>query len=742
MRVSGAAVRSEIAAALSPLSSWSPHVIRSVAAVAACGLFLALGAGAAQSDTPENKPRIPTIYTQDVSSFRTGGPAAQLVRKAREEGQLTVLVGLRTVARMEHTLSPTALAAQRSVLRKMQDSIVARVFDTPPRRVDRFTFIPYMALYVDADELERLLADPDVASVHEDILLHPRLDDSVPLIHADDVVAKNVDGEGWVVAVLDTGVDRTHKMLKPNKVVSEACYSRHDPPNAVSLCVDSNGHKVEELIGPGSAEDCAFRGCDHGTHVAAIAAGNPVGALTGVAPGAQIIAIQVNHRTTDDPPRIVTSIANAVKGLERVYKLRRKFDIAAANISLGAPSSNVPCDSEDDAMTMAIEALRARGIATIAPAGNDHRNSIDFPACVSSAIAVGNTTKQDVLWRNSNLHALVKLLAPGRNIRSAIPGGGYKEMTGTSQAAPHVAGAFALLRKVVPAKAAASIDQILGALACSGKPIDRRLNAAGDVVEVATVKPRIDVLGAYDFLKKPPDALRRWLFNDASDAGDWAPFRGGWKVSGGNYVQTPISSGWVAASVANCDARLEVSVRMRRVDPSTAFYNTGIFVKSSLDHVNETVSGYQFLFNSVTNPSPTKPGEAVVWKINQQNLDTGAWVSGSKVIGCEKDVEVNVNKYNTIRIVSDGATHSYYLNGKLVCTFSDATFSTGAVAIVGALPDPPTGHSISVDTVSIKPLGTVTSGALEASTMMNPAALAPQPPDGSTPEHASAGPRS
>jgi len=129
-------------------------------------------------------------------------------------------------------------------------------------------------------------------------------------------------------------------------------------------------------------------------------------------------------------------------------------------------------------MASLIGTLRANGIATIAAAGNGGEQGLSAPACISHAISVGSTIAPghgpvDTVSRFSNTDTTLTLLAPGEQIRIAMPGGGYTFSQGTSVAAPHVAGAWAVLRA---AKPSASPSEILAALTNTGLPItDQRI---------------------------------------------------------------------------------------------------------------------------------------------------------------------------------------------------------------------------------------------------------------------------
>ena len=119
------------------------------------------------------------------------------------------------------------------------------------------------------------------------------------MIGADKTRAAGRTGAGSVVAVLDTGVAVNHPFLK-DRVLEEACFSTVDDDySATSLCPD--GTTAQE--GPASPiptqGPCAVvaLGCAHGTHVAGIAVGDGTGVTgappAGVAPGAEVVAIQV-----------------------------------------------------------------------------------------------------------------------------------------------------------------------------------------------------------------------------------------------------------------------------------------------------------------------------------------------------------------------------------------------------------------------------------------------------------------
>src|SRR5690606_15660461 len=122
---------------------------------------------------------------------------------------------------------------------------------------------------------------------------------------------------------------------------------------------------------------------------------------------------------------------------------------------------------------------RSIGIPTIVAAGNAFATTgVGAPACISTAVSVSATSKADTSAPYANrAPSLGSLAAPGgggspidgTHIRSSIPGGGFAEKWGTSMAAPHVAGAWALLKQLVPG---AGVSEVLAALQNTGAVID------------------------------------------------------------------------------------------------------------------------------------------------------------------------------------------------------------------------------------------------------------------------------
>jgi subtilisin family serine protease len=418
-------------------------------------------------------------------------PDAALADKVRTRG-------VRVIARLrEEAIAPAGIAAAQAIAGS-QDRIARRLWNRGHSMPGWHAFrsVPAVVMEVDIDSLQNLAADAEVESVEEDRLAKPDLATSVPLVNAPSAWSQGFTGSGVAVAVLDTGVDRSHPFFG-NRVVHEACFSStYAEQDAVSLC--PNG--ASSQTGTGAAAACSVSGCFHGTHVAGIAAGHQSASFAGVARDAQIIAIQVFTRFNSAAlcggasSCVMSYTSDQIRALDHVLQLRASYTIASVNMSFGgsAQTSQATCDSRNVSTKQAIDALRAVGIATVIASGNDgYANAISEPGCISTAISVGNVNNSDQAFVPFNIASFITMVAPGSFINSSVPGGSFMAASGTSMAAPHVAGAIAILRQAAPA---AGVNEIVAALRSGGKSLTLTINAA-DRIYTHTV-PRLDVAGA------------------------------------------------------------------------------------------------------------------------------------------------------------------------------------------------------------------------------------------------------
>lgn len=372
-----------------------------------------------------------------------------------------------------------------------------------------YSTLPYVALSITPETLEKLrhisevlnivedkatpLPDPMEQSVNDDIS-QPQLIDSVVITGAVNAWAVGYTGAGWYVAVLDTGLLTSHEMFQGKDIV-EHCFALGDNWYDKENGGCPNGKT--EMSGPGSAAHYDSR-FGHGTHVSGIAAGNNHVDRFGIAKDANIIAVQVFSYFPDEN-NVLSWDSDQVRGLEYVYQLRNTYNIASVNMSIGGSDkySNY-CNS--DSRAAAIANLKAVGIATAVASGNSsYCDGVNAPACVSSAVAVNATDKDDQESYFGNWDdVMVQLMAPGSNILSAdaLSNSSYRTRSGTSMATPHVTGAWALLKQFDPTL---SVDDILTLLRDTGKVIpssrcpnavpEARINVGDAIFTLLTLAP-------------------------------------------------------------------------------------------------------------------------------------------------------------------------------------------------------------------------------------------------------------
>ena len=229
-------------------------------------------------------------------------------------------------------------------------------------------------------------------------------------------------GAGVKVAVVDTGIDFTHTDLKV-----AGGFNTIDPDVSFK---DDNGH---------------------GTHVAGTIAGIDNGdGVVGVSPDVTLYGVKVLSASGSG------TFADVIEGIQ--WTVENGMHIA--NFSLGASRGT---QALEDAVNAAAEA----GVAIIAAAGNSGR-SVGFPAAYPGALAVAASNSGDGVAGFSSRGPEVDVIAPGVGINSTWMGGGYRSISGTSMATPHVVGLAAL---AVAARGINGIDAIRKALKDAASPI-------------------------------------------------------------------------------------------------------------------------------------------------------------------------------------------------------------------------------------------------------------------------------
>ncbi|MFJ8544445.1 S8 family serine peptidase [Streptomyces sp. NPDC093586] len=260
------------------------------------------------------------------------------------------------------------------------------------------------------DQAQRLAADPAVAYVEQDRLVHGDTTQNDAAWGLDRVDQRSLPlsttysyartGSGVTAYIIDSGIRISHQDFG-----GRASYG-YD-------FVDNDS----------SASDCH----GHGTHVA-----GTVGSRTyGVAKEVSLVAVRVlnceNSGTSSD----------VIAGYDWVAQHANRP--AVANVSIGGS----PSFAKDDAVKGMIRA----GVTVAVSAGNNDTSACEqSPARLPEAITVAATTSSDARWSSSNYGSCVDIFAPGSSVRSLSSSSdtGTATMTGTSMATPHVTGAAAL----------------------------------------------------------------------------------------------------------------------------------------------------------------------------------------------------------------------------------------------------------------------------------------------------------
>ncbi|MCU0527759.1 MAG: S8 family serine peptidase [Elainella sp. Prado103] len=274
------------------------------------------------------------------------------------------------------------------------------------------------------------------------------------LVNAPEVWQRGFDGRGVVVAVIDTGVDDTHFDLNDNIWMNSGEIAGN------GIDDDSNGF-VDDLRGwnfmDNNNQPIDDQG--HGTHVAGtIAAENNGVGVTGVAYDAQIMPVKVLDRFGQGN---TLSIAAGIR-----YAAANGADVI--NLSLGGalPSNTIRA---------AIRAATAQGVVVVMAAGNESRLIPGYPAryAVEAGISVGAVDSTQAIPSFSNRAGfdsnLRHVVAPGVGVTSTLPGHQYGTYSGTSMAAPHVAGVAALM---LSANASLTPEQVRQLITSSATRID------------------------------------------------------------------------------------------------------------------------------------------------------------------------------------------------------------------------------------------------------------------------------
>ena len=330
------------------------------------------------------------------------------------------------------------------------------------------------AVTLPARQLDRLKALPGVAEVFPSATYPIAAGPAVDQIGARQLWEPGLTnaGDGIKIGIIDVGVDQTHPFFDPSGLDMPPGFPKGQVAYTTAKVIVARAFPAPGQTAP---EDVVpfDPGESHGTHVAGIAAGDAgtkaLGAVvSGVAPHAYIGNYRALTVPTDsgvgkdgNAPELVAAIEAAVADGMNVI-----------NLSVGEPE----IEPSRDVVALALDGAAAAGVVPVVSAGNDLEEfgagSISSPGNAASAITVAavSTARDEspnvVAYFSSagptpiSLRLKPDVAGPGTSVLSSIPGG-WGTLSGTSMAAPHVAGGAALLRQRHPDW---TVDQIKAAL--------------------------------------------------------------------------------------------------------------------------------------------------------------------------------------------------------------------------------------------------------------------------------------
>ncbi len=239
---------------------------------------------------------------------------------------------------------------------------------------------------------------------------------SISHINAMEMWKRGYTGDGVVVAVLDTGCSAEHPYIK-HSIIGGMNFTDESKPSDIS---DANGH---------------------GTHICGIisARPNPKNGMRGVAPDAKLLVLKVlDSDGTGEIGPILKAINMAVN-----WRGSHGKRVNIISMSFGT-EQNYP------ELERAVNMAAQKNILVVTAAGNDgdgqkNTNEVIYPGYYSSVLQVGASDINDDPAGFSNTNKKIDIVAPGVDILSLAPNNSYAVMSGTSMAAPHVAGGAALI---------------------------------------------------------------------------------------------------------------------------------------------------------------------------------------------------------------------------------------------------------------------------------------------------------
>jgi len=447
---------------------------------------LAAAGPAASAAPPREVELVVALDAPPLAHAVAGSRALSLsVRRAR--------LNLRTPTSRSHLRS--LASAQRTLQTHIEDEI-------PGARVRwRYSVVlNALAVVVPAAEAGRLASLPGVRSVYPTTRYRALLDRGPRLIGAPALWGPSLAtaGQGLKIGVIDDGIDQSHPFFSGADYAYPTGFPKGNRAFTTPKVIVARAFPPPSPKWANAAQpfDEALSG--HATHVAGIAAGNPRttpgGAeVSGVAPRAYLGNYKVLTIPTDSGVGLDGNSPEIAAGIEAA--VRDGMDVI--NLSIGEPE----IEPRRDLVVQAIDAAADAGVVATVAAGNDFqdfgRGSVGSPGSAAKAITVaaatnGRSGAAGLIAGFSasgptpvSLQLKPDVTAPGANILSSVPArdGSWAVLSGTSMAAPHVAGAAALLRQRNPGW---TVAQIKSALVATAQPVYRTEERLAEVETTRT----------------------------------------------------------------------------------------------------------------------------------------------------------------------------------------------------------------------------------------------------------------
>lgn len=409
-----------------------------------------------------------------------------------------------------------------SKIKDYQNSVIKR-FGSRIKMRNRFENQAGFSCEVTPEQLDQILADPNVESVEPVEIVQKHLAQGIPLMNAM-VYRSTYNGQGVSIAICDCGVDYTHPMLGGE----EGTF----PNSKVIGGYDFGDYDTDPM--PSSVSGSAHGTCCAG--IAAGALGNVGDYIGGVAYNAKIYALKVeNSSGLIYSDRIIAAWD---------WCVTHQYDdpcnpILVISTSLGSGGYTGNCDSSSPSYANSANAANAAGITLLASSGNDgYCTQIASPACLSGTISVGavydgslgsytycvssttcnpakvsdsgcstgwhvtDSTHSDMVTCYSNISSSLDILAPSTDAYTTDIAGAngfssgdyYSSFGGTSAASPYAAGAVACLQ---------SASKSINGVFLTPAQVREILTSTGDSLtdtKTPITKPRINLGNAIDSL--------------------------------------------------------------------------------------------------------------------------------------------------------------------------------------------------------------------------------------------------